>query len=388
MFGRSIVLMLALLSGCAVRTAPPAPLELHTHAGPPVLSEPVPIIHPDRVVVASADTLYGLSRRYGVPMRAIIDANGLQPPYRLVAGGTLILPQVRTHLVRVGDTLAGVARGNGVDISTLAATNHLAPPYVIRTGETLILPAPVETAAVAPAPPPPVVASVPLAPPASEPAPPQQAAPPPEPAMKPTPSPQQAATPPEPQAKPAPPQQAAAPPEPQATPTPPPEVALAEPITPPPEPKPHEQTASLPPPAPLAPTVPAAIFIWPVHGHVLSSYGASAQGTHNDGIDIAAPLGTPVLAAGAGEVAYAGNELKGYGNLILVKHDNGYITAYAHNSTLLVKRGDRVGRGQQIAKVGATGAVDQPQLHFEIRRGTRALDPSDYLPAQAATASR
>jgi murein DD-endopeptidase MepM/ murein hydrolase activator NlpD len=355
MVRRSTVLLVAFLAGCANRTAPPAPIELHTHAGPPVLSEPVPVVHPDRITVATADTLYGLSRRYGLPIRAIIDANGLQPPYRLVSGSSLILPQVRTHLVRPGDTVAGVARASGVDMSTLAATNHLVPPYVIRTGETLILPAPVETAAAAPAPLPQPIASVALAAPASQPRPSET------------------------RAQPAPP-----PPEPQAKPLPPPSVALAEP---PPVPGPKLPNRAVAPP-PAAPAPPASSFIWPVRGHVLSSYGETAQGTHNDGIDIAAPAGTPVLAADAGEVAYAGNELKGYGDLILVKHDNGFITAYAHNGAMLVKRGDRVARGQEIAKVGATGAVDQPQLHFEIRRGTRALDPSEYLPAQGATASR
>jgi murein DD-endopeptidase MepM/ murein hydrolase activator NlpD len=372
MVRRLTVLLVAFLAGCADRSAPPAPIELHTHAGPPVLSEPVPAVHPDRVTVANADTLYGLSRRYGLPIRAIIDANGLQPPYRLAAGSTLVLPQVRTHLVRAGDTLVSVARTSGVDISTLAATNHLTPPYVIRTGETLVLPAPVETAAAAPVPPPErvappqPVASVALAAPAPPPSPPKPIA-----------------EPPVAQAQPAP--ASESPPEPQTKPSPPPVVALAEP-PPPPISKPPDRPVA--PPPPTAPNAPVSNFIWPVHGHVLSSYGESAQGTHNDGIDIAAPAGTPVLAAGAGEVAYAGNELKGYGDLILVKHDNGFITAYAHNATMLVKRGDRVSRGQEIAKVGATGAVDQPQLHFEIRRGTRALDPSDYLPAQGATASR
>lgn len=128
-------------------------------------------------------------------------------------------------------------------------------------------------------------------------------------------------------------------------------------------------------------------FLWPVQGRVVSSYGTTADGTHNDGINIAAAEGTPVLAAAAGEVAYAGNELKGYGNLILVKHANGFITAYAHNQKILVKRGDKVARGQEIARVGATGAVAEPQLHFEIRRGARALDPLQYLPSQAPAPS-
>jgi murein DD-endopeptidase MepM/ murein hydrolase activator NlpD len=129
-------------------------------------------------------------------------------------------------------------------------------------------------------------------------------------------------------------------------------------------------------------------FIWPVRGRVISSYGTDSEGIHNDGINISAPAGSPVLAAEAGEVAYAGNELKGYGNLILLKHANGFVSAYAHNETLLVKRGDKVARGQPIAKVGATGAVADPQLHFEIRRGAKALDPAEYLPVTAATASR
>ncbi|HXQ51775.1 MAG TPA: LysM peptidoglycan-binding domain-containing M23 family metallopeptidase [Stellaceae bacterium] len=338
------ILALGLLAGCG-RTVGPAPYELHTHPGPPTLSEPLGP-HPDRVKVAEGDTLYGVSRRYGVPMRAIIDANRLAPPYRLVTGATLALPQVRTHLVRAGDTLATVARQYGVDTSTLAATNHLAPPYVIRTGETLVLPAPVETARAARAPAPvPVPPPAPLA---------SNAAPPPA-------------------AMPAPLAALDGPPPPAAPSAPP----AAEPSAP-------RQTASLPPPVPVP--VAGKGFLWPVRGRVVSSYGTAPEGTHNDGINIAATEGTPVIAADAGEVAYAGNELKGYGNLILVKHANGFITAYAHNQTLLVKRGDKVARGQAIARVGATGAVAEPQLHFEIRRGARALDPMEYLPAQAAAA--
>jgi murein DD-endopeptidase MepM/ murein hydrolase activator NlpD len=117
-----------------------------------------------------------------------------------------------------------------------------------------------------------------------------------------------------------------------------------------------------------------------VRGPVLVRYGPGANGTQNDGINIAAALGTPVLAASDGVVAYAGNELRGFGNLILLKHADGWTTAYAHCESISVKRGDRVKRGQPIARVGATGAVSEPQLHFELRRGTRALDPQSYLP--------
>ena len=104
--------------------------------------------------------------------------------------------------------------------------------------------------------------------------------------------------------------------------------------------------------------------------------GAGDGGPHNDGINIAAPLGTPVRAIDAGAVAYAGNELKGYGNLVLVRHANGWISAYAHlDDELLVKKGDTVAAGQVIAKVGDTGGVGEPQLHFELRRGKKPVDP-------------
>jgi murein DD-endopeptidase MepM/ murein hydrolase activator NlpD len=118
---------------------------------------------------------------------------------------------------------------------------------------------------------------------------------------------------------------------------------------------------------------------WPVSGHILASYGDEPSGGHNDGINIAAPRGTPVRAVEGGVVAYAGNELRGYGNLVLIKHPDGFISAYAHCAELLVKRGQHVKRGQVIAKVGATGGVGQPQLHFELRRGERPVDPKKFL---------
>jgi murein DD-endopeptidase MepM/ murein hydrolase activator NlpD len=107
---------------------------------------------------------------------------------------------------------------------------------------------------------------------------------------------------------------------------------------------------------------------------------------YNDGINIAAAAGTPVRASEAGTVAYAGNELRGFGNMLLLKHGGGWVTAYAHNKELLVKRGEKVRRGQVIARVGSTGGVDQPQLHFEIRKGKRAVDPLDELPRPSASA--
>ena len=120
-------------------------------------------------------------------------------------------------------------------------------------------------------------------------------------------------------------------------------------------------------------------FRWPVRGKVITGYGAKTNGKANDGINLAVPEGTPVKAAEDGVVAYSGNELKGYGNLILVRHSNGYVTAYAHASELMVKRGDTIKRGQIIAKSGQTGEVGSPQLHFEIRKGSSAVDPLQFL---------
>ncbi len=120
-------------------------------------------------------------------------------------------------------------------------------------------------------------------------------------------------------------------------------------------------------------------FIWPVRGLLISKFGSNGKGLQNDGINISARSGTPVRAAQAGVVAYAGNELRGFGNLLLVRHAKGWISAYAHNSILLVETGDKVYRGQVISHVGNTGSVNFPQLHFELRRGKRPVDPERYL---------
>jgi murein DD-endopeptidase MepM/ murein hydrolase activator NlpD len=127
----------------------------------------------------------------------------------------------------------------------------------------------------------------------------------------------------------------------------------------------------------------APAFRWPVRGRVITSFGPKANGQQSDGIDLAVPEGTAVRAAEDGVVAYAGNELKGYGNLILIRHGNGFVTAYAHASEIMVKRNDTVRRGQVIAKSGQTGNVTSPQLHFEIRKGSSPVDPAQFLPAGA-----
>ena len=127
---------------------------------------------------------------------------------------------------------------------------------------------------------------------------------------------------------------------------------------------------------PVEPLAPAAFAPF---GRVISSFGAKSKGLRNDGINIAAPRGTPVRAAENGVVVYAGNELRGFGNLVLIKHSGGWVSAYAHNEDLAVRRGDKVRKGQRIARVGSSGGVTTPQLHFELRKGKRARDPRKYL---------
>jgi murein DD-endopeptidase MepM/ murein hydrolase activator NlpD len=122
-------------------------------------------------------------------------------------------------------------------------------------------------------------------------------------------------------------------------------------------------------------------FIWPVNGTIIDSFGGMAGGERNDGINIAAPLGEPIRASQSGTVSYAGNELRSYGNLILIKHDGGYITAYAHAQSIAVAKGQHVDQGQVIGTTGTTGDVTQPQVHFEIRRDSHPVDPKLLLVA-------
>jgi len=265
----------------------------------------------DAVVAGKGDTVYGLSRRHRVPVRAIIEANRLSPPYHLKAGQRVVLPRGRQHVVRRGETFYGIARRYGANPYALARANGLPPPYDIRAGQTLLLSG-IEG------------------------------------------------------------QAAERTPEKTGEKTAGRKTAAAPVI---------KRSAGRPPPAAI-PRPPAASgkgFVWPVRGRVISGFGAKAKGLRNDGINIAAARGTPVIAAENGVVAYAGNELRGFGNLLLIKHAGGWVSAYAHNDTVLVKRGQRVGKGQAVATVGSTGGVKSPQLHFEIRRGRTAKDPRKYL---------
>lgn len=145
--------------------------------------------------------------------------------------------------------------------------------------------------------------------------------------------------------------------------------------------------AIVPTPSPASPAVrkrfvaPAGTgsFRWPIEGEIIAEFGPAARGVHNDGVNIAAVAGTEVRAAARGTVAFVGREIKSFGTLILVKHDGGIITAYAHLGEVLVKEGDVIDVGQKIATVGQTGKVDSPQLHFEIRRSRKPIDPRSLI---------
>lgn len=153
-----------------------------------------------------------------------------------------------------------------------------------------------------------------------------------------------------------------------------PQPEPVKPAAPAPAPQPEVAKAALQEPEQTASV--SGDFRWPARGRVIAGFGANGG---NEGINIAVPEGTPVKAAEAGTVTYAGSEVKGYGNLILIKHDNGYVSAYAHNGSLSVKRGEQVKRGQVIATSGQTGNVTSPQLHFEIRKGATPVDPLKHL---------
>lgn len=270
-------------------------------------------------VVRRGDTVYGVAQKHGVSTRALIDWNRLRPPYLLVPGQSLQLPSSQTYTVQRGDSVYAISRRFKVDMTTLVRLNNIRAPYTIHTGQRLQLPANASPTE--------QTASAPAtsgAPASRSPAP-----------------------------------------------------ATAPSAAPSSKPAAPTRVVTVPRPPARA----GNGFIWPVEGRVVSTFGSKTGGRHNDGLNIAAPRGAPVRAAENGVVAYAGKEIRGFGNLLLIKHDGGLITAYAHADSLLVNRGDVVTRGQVIAKVGKTGGVESPQLHFEVRRGTKAVNPSKFLPS-------
>lgn len=339
--------------------APPTQPHLETTATVPPRS--VAAAQPaggTKIIVGTSDTLDVLAKRYHVTPQAILAANGYKGPRALSPGQQLIIPHPATaaapamapvagapakpvaaigapsstHFVNHGDTLASIARKNHISAAELARANGLDPSAKLKLGTKLSVPG-AKTAAVAAA-----VAAAPVAGTLQ----PVAAAPVPATKMAAVAAPVQSAR-----------------------------LAQATANV---EEKPAETPAKAAEATGALPT-----FRWPVRGKVVTSYGAKTNGKSNDGINLAVPEGTPVKAAEDGVVAYSGNELKGYGNLVLVRHSNGYVTAYAHASELLVKRGDTIKRGQVIAKSGQSGEVASPQLHFEIRKGSSPVDPLQFL---------
>jgi murein DD-endopeptidase MepM/ murein hydrolase activator NlpD len=346
--------------------APPAPATRSVPYTPPPAQHEVTgsVPHPPQqawtwdagtaVVVAPGETLDRLARKYGVPASAIMQANRMTSPAAIKPGQRIVIPRhnsaaaaaqpphtaapapapspgANVHNVAPGETLMSISRHYGKSITELAAANHIPPHALLKIGERLVIPGKVAVAKAAP--------SAPVAAPAPKAAPVAQA--------------------------PAAPKVASAEPAPSAR--------IATPAA----------EASADEGATTGSTGGAPSFRWPVRGRVISASGPKPSGQQNDGIDLAVPEGTAIRSAEDGVVAYAGNELKGYGNLILIRHANGYVTAYAHLSELMVKRNDQVRRGQIIAKSGQTGTVTSPQLHFEIRKGSVPVDPLQLLPAGA-----
>ena len=269
------------------------------------------------VRVRRGDTLYSIAKKKNVPLRALIQENQLSAPYTIKVGQLLKIPQKKTYTVRKGDTLYSIARKFDSNVTDVARQNNIKSPYTLKPGQVLVVKSWDDAGTTAST---------------------------------------SSAT-----------------------------VANTSPST-----SSKGKTALNPPekkavntPTKQAIQVPKSAqskrFCWPVSGKIIESFGTTKSGVHNDGINISAKAGTPILAADAGTVAYAGNDLKGYGNLILLKHDGGWFTAYAHAEKITVKKGVTVKAKQAIGTVGKTGGVSTPQLHFEVRYKTKPVNPTTYL---------
>ena len=275
-------------------------------------------------VVRPGDSLSRIAERTGAGAEGIARANGLAPPYRVAAGRRLRIPGGRWHRVKAGETGIAIARAYGVDWSQVTTANGLTEPFLLRTGQRLLLPSrakvwdmSMEERAQA------FRVDIDDLITGAEPA----------------------------------------------------LAADAAPVVPVARP-----TRRLPVTAAVGePAAFSGHFAWPLTGPLLTRFGPLGGGRRSNGINIAAPLGTPVLAAADGVVAYVG-DLGIYGGLILLRHGNGWITAYGNAEELLVTRGQAVRRGQLIARAGETGSAARPQLHFEIRNKRLPVDPLQYLP--------
>lgn len=293
------------------------------------------------VMVRKGDTVGDIAGRYRLNIRDIIDYNRLSPPYHLAENQRLLLPPPAEHTVGGNDTLLRVARMYGVSPSELARLNRLTPPYHLAVGDVLRLPPSFERIQ--------VVESAPGEEGGASSSSAQGV-------------------------------QKAAMPEDAKD-----DRALTHAATAP------AASAAANPSSTLAQSARTLtqkitgtgtpVFAWPVRGRIISAYGPKAGGLYNEGVNIAASQGTPVKAAAPGTVVYVGNDLHSYGTMVLVRHSDGYVTAYAHLDRASVARGDSVAAGQSVGSVGNSGTVAEHQLHFEIRKGGQTLDPQRYIKA-------
>jgi len=356
---------------------------------------------PTTYEVQPGDTLYSISRKLGTTVSKLSDDNGIDKPSSLQPGRTLKgpAPRAKAYVVQSGDTLFAIARRFSVPAGSLAETNDFAVATPIRPGQRLLLPSGYKDAG-------PSTRTVTVTPPAPVYQRPVQVAAQTQPAPVVTTTTTTTTTPPAvvttPPATPAYTPPVTTPPV--ARPYTPP-VTTAKPYTPPVVARPYTPpvTTARPyaPPAtsgnPIvqtnAPPTDAEVaaagqgrFVWPLMGEVIAGYGPKGGGQRNDGLNIRALPGTQVRAAANGEVVYAGDQVPGFGNLVLVKHNGGWVTAYAHLNRIDVKMRDAVMQGQQLGAVGSTGGVGEPQLHFEVRYApspkdkARPVDPALVLP--------
>ena len=269
-----------------------------------------------------------------------ITGNTAAPKPATLVGGPAAASGSHVHIIAPGETLMKLSRQYNKPLSEIARANHIPPSTLVKVGDRIVIPGvrgkePAQQVAAKPP------ASATPAKPAPQLAQPKLTAP----------ATQKVAT---------------APAAPAIAPS---TANVVTPVAQNPEPPKIKQDAIA--------AVPS--FRWPVNGRVIQAFGPKPTGQQNDGINVSVPEGTAIKAAEDGVVAYAGNELKTYGNLVLIRHANGYVTAYAHASEILVKRDDTVKRGQIIAKAGQTGSVTAPQVHFEIRKGSTPVDPAPFL---------
>lgn len=298
---------------------------------------------PATAQVQPGDDVLAIVRRYDVSMPALIALNGLQPPYALQTGQTLRLPGTPGSAPGPAPiiTLPSSGGSTGVGGGVVPGTTMGGTPLNTVPGGGLSVSRL----------PPPGGAAAPVVPGALPPAVPGTV----------------------------PPAGAGTGPIPLAPTTGAPTSIVPKPPSVPAVTVPPVASATVPPAVVPQTAARSGRFAWPVTGSVIAGFNAPLAGKPNQGINISAPAGTPIKAAGQGVVAYAGNELRGYGNLVLIQHGDGLVTAYAHAASLSVKKGDQVSAGQTIGTVGQTGAVDAPQLHFEVRKNSSPVDPKQYL---------